>query len=233
MIARGFKSVIWVAAVGSAALACYMLSLQVATERAELARFERQIVATKRDDSLAADRARHARPDVAARAMECRGAGSVRAGSAQFLEGRFTLARFDVGREARTGRGAPRAHGLGRGCAGNRRVQPPVAAASAQNVPAPAAAPAVPAAPQAAGRTAARATRQSRGAGDAAVGRARRRGRPRRTTSLLEDGTLRASARPRRVPSRVERTRELMATLAAHVDAFRSLPRRRSSTASA
>ena len=35
MIARGFKSVIWVATVGSAALGCYMVSLRVATERNE------------------------------------------------------------------------------------------------------------------------------------------------------------------------------------------------------
>src|SRR5688500_13096905 len=47
MIARGFRSVVWVAAVGGAALGCYMLSLQVATERADLAKVERQIIATK------------------------------------------------------------------------------------------------------------------------------------------------------------------------------------------
>jgi hypothetical protein len=49
MIARGFKSVIWVAAVGGAALGCYMVSLRVATERADLARVERQILAAKGD----------------------------------------------------------------------------------------------------------------------------------------------------------------------------------------
>ncbi|QAY77758.1 hypothetical protein [Sphingosinicella sp. BN140058] len=49
MIVRGFKSVIWVATVGGAALACYMVSLQVATERADLAKVERQIIAAKRD----------------------------------------------------------------------------------------------------------------------------------------------------------------------------------------
>ena len=49
MIARGFKSVIWVGAVGSAALGCYMVSLRVATERADLAHVERQIVDAKRD----------------------------------------------------------------------------------------------------------------------------------------------------------------------------------------
>src|SRR3954469_25079268 len=49
MIARGFKSVIWVAAVGGAALGCYMVSLRVATERADLARVEGQIVSAQRD----------------------------------------------------------------------------------------------------------------------------------------------------------------------------------------
>ena len=47
MIARGFKPVAWVAAIGTAALACYMLSLQVAAERAELAAVERRIVQTR------------------------------------------------------------------------------------------------------------------------------------------------------------------------------------------
>ncbi|HEY1607146.1 MAG TPA: hypothetical protein VGF77_16270 [Allosphingosinicella sp.] len=49
MIMRGFKSVLWVGAVGGAALSCYMVSLRVATERADLARVERQIVTAKRD----------------------------------------------------------------------------------------------------------------------------------------------------------------------------------------
>jgi hypothetical protein len=49
MIARGFKPVGWVAAVGGAALGCYMLSLNVAAERAELTKIERQIVAAKQD----------------------------------------------------------------------------------------------------------------------------------------------------------------------------------------
>jgi hypothetical protein len=49
MIAKGFKSVIWVATVGTAALCCYMVSLKVAGERAELAKVERQIIAAKQD----------------------------------------------------------------------------------------------------------------------------------------------------------------------------------------
>jgi len=49
MIARGFKPVGWVAAVATAALGCYMLSLNVASERADLARVENEIVLAKRD----------------------------------------------------------------------------------------------------------------------------------------------------------------------------------------
>src|SRR5687767_2215593 len=47
LMAPGFKPVGWVAAVAVAAIGCYMVSLNVAAERAELARVERQIVATK------------------------------------------------------------------------------------------------------------------------------------------------------------------------------------------
>lgn len=47
MIAKGFKPVIWVTAIGTAALACYMLSLRVAAERADLAGLEREIIATQ------------------------------------------------------------------------------------------------------------------------------------------------------------------------------------------
>lgn len=49
MIARGFKPVGWVAGVGAAALGCYMLSLNVASERAELAKIEREIIMAKQD----------------------------------------------------------------------------------------------------------------------------------------------------------------------------------------
>jgi len=43
MIARGFRSVAWVAAIGIAALGCYMLSLRVAAERSELAQLDHRI----------------------------------------------------------------------------------------------------------------------------------------------------------------------------------------------
>jgi|GEM_PF-3717701 len=43
MIGRSFTSVMWVAAIGAAALICYMFSLRVAEERAGLAELEGQI----------------------------------------------------------------------------------------------------------------------------------------------------------------------------------------------
>ncbi len=49
MIARGFRPVVWVFAVGVAVLGCYMLNLRVAAERAELARLDRQIVVTRQN----------------------------------------------------------------------------------------------------------------------------------------------------------------------------------------
>ncbi|HET9638963.1 MAG TPA: hypothetical protein VFP12_07140 [Allosphingosinicella sp.] len=94
MIARGFKSVIWVATVGSAALACYMVSLRVATERNELLKVERQIVAAKRDiRSLQTELGTRGRmtqleqwnAEVLALAAPS---------SAQFLKDEFTLARL-------------------------------------------------------------------------------------------------------------------------------------------
>ncbi|HYW16846.1 MAG TPA: hypothetical protein VE891_11935 [Allosphingosinicella sp.] len=94
MIARGFKSVIWVATVGGAALSCYMVSLRVATERNELAKVERQIVEAKRDiRSLQTELGTRGRmtqleqwnAEVLALAAPS---------SAQFLKDEFTLARL-------------------------------------------------------------------------------------------------------------------------------------------
>jgi len=94
MIARGFKSVIWVATVGGAALGCYMVSLRVATERNELAKVERQIIAAKRDiRSLQTELGTRGRmtqleqwnAEVLALAAPS---------SAQFLKDEFTLARL-------------------------------------------------------------------------------------------------------------------------------------------
>lgn len=49
MMAPGFKPVGWVAAVAGSAIGCYMLSLNVASERSELLRIEQEIIATKQD----------------------------------------------------------------------------------------------------------------------------------------------------------------------------------------
>jgi hypothetical protein len=95
MIARGFKSVIWVAAVGGAALGCYMVSLRVATERNELAKVERQIIAAKQDirtlQTELGTRGRmtqleHWNAEVLALSAPS---------SSQYLENEFTLARLD------------------------------------------------------------------------------------------------------------------------------------------
>jgi hypothetical protein len=95
MIARGFKSVIWVGAVGSAALACYMVSLQVATERHALEQVQRQIVAAHQDiRSLQTElgtrgrlsQLEHWNAEVLALSSPT---------SAQFLPNAFTLARLE------------------------------------------------------------------------------------------------------------------------------------------
>ena len=94
MIARGFKPVGWVAAVGGAALACYMLSLNVAAERTELAAVEREIVLAKREirelQTELGTRGRlqqleHWNADVLALSAPASG---------QFLQNEFTLARY-------------------------------------------------------------------------------------------------------------------------------------------
>lgn len=98
MIARGFKPVAWVAAVGTAALACYMLSLQVAAERAELAGLESRIVTTQQAiRSLQTElgtrgrlqQLEHWNAEVLALSAPAAG---------QFLESTVSLARFDAGR---------------------------------------------------------------------------------------------------------------------------------------
>ena len=96
MIARGFKPVAWVGAVGGAALCCYMLSLQVAAERAELASLERRIVSTQQSiRTLQTELGTRGRLSQ----LEQWNA-EVLALSApvadQFLESSVSLARFDV-----------------------------------------------------------------------------------------------------------------------------------------
>jgi hypothetical protein len=95
MIARGFKSVIWVGAVGGAALGCYMVSLRVATERNELARVERQIVAAKREiRSLQTELGTRGRM-TQLEAWNANVLALSAPSSAQYLQDEFTLARLD------------------------------------------------------------------------------------------------------------------------------------------
>ncbi len=96
MIARGFKPVAWVAAVGAAALGCYMLSLQVAAERADLAGLERRIVSTQQHI-----RALHTELGTRGRVQQLQAWNDevlalVAPVSGQYLAGGVTLARFDT-----------------------------------------------------------------------------------------------------------------------------------------
>ena len=129
MIARGFKSVIWTMTVGSAALACYMVSLQVATERADLASVERQIIAAKSEirtlQTELGTRGRlsqleHWNAEVLALSAPS---------AAQFLQDEVKLARFEQAAPTLEERSAE------------------VRMASAETAPAKPAAPAAPAAP--------------------------------------------------------------------------------------
>ena len=95
MMAPGFRPVGWVAAVAAAALGCYMLSLNVASERADLTRIETQIVDAKQDirtlQTELGTRGRMAQleqwnGEVLALAAPTSG---------QFLDSEMKLARFD------------------------------------------------------------------------------------------------------------------------------------------
>lgn len=96
MIARGFRPVGWVVGVAAAALGCYMLSLQVAAERAELAGVERRIVAAQQNI-----RALQTELGTRGRLQQLeRWNSEVLALSApvagQFLDSEVVLARFDT-----------------------------------------------------------------------------------------------------------------------------------------
>jgi hypothetical protein len=95
MMSRGFKPVGWVASVAGAALGCYMLSLNVASERAELAKLERSIIAAKKDiRSLETELGTRGRLQQ----LESWNANVLALSaptSAQYLDNAMTLARFD------------------------------------------------------------------------------------------------------------------------------------------
>ena len=189
MIARGFKPVAWVAAVGTAALACYMLSLQVAAERAELAGLERRIVTTQQSiRSLQTELGTRGRlQQLEQWNAEILALSAPAAG--QFLESTVSLARFDAGPPATP-------------------VEAPVRMASAEAAPAPAptaarptvrlasaTAAAVPAAaassPAPAERPVVRRASLVVAAAPSAIPPAARAAETRRPALLLDDGTLR------------------------------------------
>ena len=95
MMSRGFKPVGWVAGVAAAALGCYMLSLNVAAERAELAKLERNIVMAKKAiRSLETELGTRGRLQQ----LESWNANVLALSaptSAQYLDNPMTLARFD------------------------------------------------------------------------------------------------------------------------------------------
>lgn len=96
MIARSFRPVGWVAAVGVAALGCYMLSLRVAAERADLNRLDRRIVAASQSiRSLQTELGTRGRMQQLEAWNEEVLALSAPV-SGQFVEGAVSLARFDT-----------------------------------------------------------------------------------------------------------------------------------------
>lgn len=96
MIAKGFKPVLWVGAVGGAALICYMLSLQVASERSELAGLEQHILRTQQEiRSLQTELGTRGRlQQLELWNAEVLALSAPRAG--QFLDSNVALARFDT-----------------------------------------------------------------------------------------------------------------------------------------
>lgn len=96
MIARGFQPVAWVAAIGTAALGCYMLSLQVAAERSDLAMLDRQIITAQQDiRSLQTELGTRGRlQQLEQWNAEVLALSAPVAG--QYLESGLTLARFDT-----------------------------------------------------------------------------------------------------------------------------------------
>ena len=96
MIAKAFQPVGWVAGVAAAALGCYMLSLQVAAERAELANIDQRILAARQNI-----RALHTELGTRGRLQQLeRRNAEVLALSAptagQFLDNELRLASFDT-----------------------------------------------------------------------------------------------------------------------------------------
>jgi hypothetical protein len=96
MMARGFRPVGWVAALGAAALGCYMLSLRVASERHDLARLDAKIVAAQQNiRTLQTEVGTRSRiPQLEDWNEEVLALAAPAAG--QFVAANVSLARFDM-----------------------------------------------------------------------------------------------------------------------------------------
>ena len=100
MSARSFKSVGWVAGIGAAALTCYMFSLSVASERAELAQLDSQIVDLKQSI-----RTLNTELETRGRVHQLQhwasaDFGFAAPGADQFLESEVTLAQLELPSQA-------------------------------------------------------------------------------------------------------------------------------------
>ena len=143
MIARSFKSVAWVAAIGFAALICYMFSLKVAEERAGLDQLDAQIgqversIRTLRTELGTRGRVHQLQHWAAA------DFGFTSPGAGQFLDSETTLARLEMPVEASAVEAPVR-------MAAAPAQAPQPAQVVQASAPAPAAAPARPAVRQAA-----------------------------------------------------------------------------------
>lgn len=199
MIARGFKPVAWAAAIGSAALGCYMLSLQVAAERAELAGIERRIVSARQQiRSLQTELGTRGRlQQLEQWNAEVLALSAPVAG--QFLESSISLARFEVGprptpveSEVRLASAATVATPPARTPQAPQATPPTVRLASAPAQPASAQpASAQPVLAPARQRPAVSRASLNLPATPATASAAARTAEPRRSASLLDDGTLR------------------------------------------
>jgi len=190
MIARGFKPVAWVAAIGGAALSCYMLSLQVASERAELAGIERRILAARQD-------IRQLQTELGTRGrlqqLEQWNAEVLALSapvSGQYVGGNVSLARFDVRQPAFPGEGEVRLASAQAAPAATPAAQSRVVLASAQT---PASSPASQPLVRRASLTTMEAVPAPSAARPAAPrpAAARTEPAPTRQASLLDDRTLR------------------------------------------
>ena len=187
MITRGFKPVAWVALIGVAALSCYMISLNVAAERAELANLDRRILATRQAiRSLQTELGTRGRlqqleqwnADVLALSAPIAG---------QFLTSNVSLARFDVGQQGFAERQAEVRLAA---AATPPSAQPtPAAPAPAANTPRLVLATAQPAAPKPLGQPIVR--QLSLASAEAPALAPRPAVAPARPASLLRDETLR------------------------------------------